>query len=103
MSTEKKDFTVLIAGGGIAGLTLANMLQKLNINYKILEAYSTMTPQVGASIGMLPNGFRILDQIDLYEDIRALIQDPGKTCKLRAPGGKVLVDYDYVAEQVKGR
>lgn len=80
-------------------MTLANILEKLSINYKILEGHLTITPQVGASIGMLPNG--LLDQIGLADDIRALIKDALQVLRLRAPGGQVLPGYEYVAEQVK--
>jgi 2-polyprenyl-6-methoxyphenol hydroxylase-like FAD-dependent oxidoreductase len=60
---SNKDFKVIIAGGGIAGLTLANMLEKFDIQYVLLEAYSAIAPPVGASIGLVPNGLRIMDQI----------------------------------------
>ena len=69
-------FKVIIAGGGIAGLTLANALevcashdtmnlgaddahQKGNIDYVLLERRKHIAPQVGASIGILPNGCRV--------------------------------------------
>ncbi|KAL0765485.1 hypothetical protein CaCOL14_012234 [Colletotrichum acutatum] len=56
---------IIIVGGSVAGLSLANMLERFDIDYTILEAYSEIAPQVGASIGLLPNGLRILDQGDL--------------------------------------
>ncbi|KAK5999341.1 hypothetical protein QM012_005559 [Aureobasidium pullulans] len=49
---------VIIAGGGIAGLTLANALEQANIDYVLLERRDEIAPQVGASIGMLANGCR---------------------------------------------
>lgn len=102
MST-KKDFKVLIAGGGVAGLTLANMLEKLNIDYQILESYKSLTPQVGASIALTPSGLRILDQIDVADDIKTLMKKPSQVMKLRAPGGKVIFSYDKVAHQIYTR
>lgn len=104
MST-KRDFKVLIAGGGVAGLTLANMLEKLNIDYQILESYKSLTPQVGASLGLAPNGLRILDQIDLADDIATLIPEPEKNqqMRLRAPGGKALFSYDNTGKQIYTR
>lgn len=63
-------FRVIIAGGSVSGLTLANALEKFNIDYILLEAYPSIAPQVGASIGILPNGFRILDQLGCYEPVR---------------------------------
>ncbi|KAF5587647.1 FAD binding domain-containing protein [Fusarium pseudocircinatum] len=65
------DFRIIIVGGGIAGLTLALMLDKFDIDYILLEARKEFAPQVGASIGMMPNGLLILDQLGCYEDIRA--------------------------------
>jgi 2-polyprenyl-6-methoxyphenol hydroxylase-like FAD-dependent oxidoreductase len=35
---EKSDFKVIIAGGGITGLTLANSLERAPISYILLEA-----------------------------------------------------------------
>ncbi|KAF4334071.1 FAD NAD(P)-binding domain protein [Fusarium beomiforme] len=45
-------FRVIIAGGGVAGLTLANALEQANIDYVLLERRDTIAPQVGASIGI---------------------------------------------------
>lgn len=101
MST--KPFTVLIAGGGIAGLTLANMLEKIGVDYFILEGYREMAPQVGASIGILPNGSRVLDQIGLYDDIRKLIDAPLFESSLRCPKGTLVTKYLGVGTQINRR
>ncbi|KAJ3938327.1 uncharacterized protein N0V96_011572 [Colletotrichum fioriniae] len=68
-------FKIVIVGGSVAGLALANMLEKFNIGYVVLEAYPEIAPQVGASIGLLPNGLRILDQLGCYEAYRAKAED----------------------------
>ncbi|CRK26626.1 FAD-dependent monooxygenase ptmM like protein [Verticillium longisporum] len=68
---DKNDFKVIIVGGGVAGLALANMLEQYGWDYLILESHSAIAPQVGASIGMFPNGLRILDQLGLYAPIHA--------------------------------
>jgi choline dehydrogenase-like flavoprotein len=57
---EKPDFKAIIVGGGITGLTLANSLERAPISYILLEARKDIAPAVGASIGILPNGCRIL-------------------------------------------
>ncbi|XEU97410.1 hypothetical protein FSHL1_002696 [Fusarium sambucinum] len=62
-------FKVVIVGGSVSGLSVANMLERFGIDYVLLEAYPHIAPQVGASIGILPNGFRILDQLGCYEPI----------------------------------
>ncbi|KAH0425350.1 FAD binding domain protein [Colletotrichum camelliae] len=61
---------IIIVGGSVAGLSLANMLEKFDIDYTILEAYPEIAPQVGASIGLIANGLRILDQLGCYERLR---------------------------------
>jgi 2-polyprenyl-6-methoxyphenol hydroxylase-like FAD-dependent oxidoreductase len=62
-------FQVIIAGGGVAGLTLANALEKAGIDYVLLEARDDIAPKVGASIGIFQNGVRILDQLGCFEAI----------------------------------
>lgn len=100
---SKKPFTVLIAGGGIAGLTLANMLEKVGVNYLILEGYREMAPQVGASIGILPNGCRVLDQIGIYDEIRSLIDAPLFETSLRSSEGLTISQYLGIGDQVNAR
>ncbi|KAF5622315.1 hydroxylase [Fusarium sp. NRRL 52700] len=68
-------FRVIIVGGSVTGLSVANMLEKFDIDYVLLEAYPQIAPQVGASIGILPNGFRILDQLGCYEPILDIAGD----------------------------
>ncbi|CAG9949055.1 unnamed protein product [Clonostachys rosea f. rosea IK726] len=86
-------FRVVIVGGSVAGLALANMLEKFDIDYVVLEAYPDIAPQVGASIGLLPNGLRILDQLGCYDAYRAKAEDQiYQHAYLREPSGKV---YGY--------
>lgn len=100
---ESKNFKVIIAGGSIAGLTLANMLEKVGIDFVVLEAYPEIAPQVGASIGMLPNGLRVLDQLGCYPAIRALIEQPNNHSRVRGPDGKVLSEYNNTTDQFRMR
>lgn len=69
---DDRPFRVVIIGGSVAGLVLGNMLQLNGIDFIILEAYPKIAPQVGASIGLLPNGNRILDQLGLFDTILGL-------------------------------
>ncbi|RAK98849.1 FAD-dependent oxidoreductase [Aspergillus ibericus CBS 121593] len=64
----KQKFRVIIVGGSIAGLTLAHCLIKSDIEFVVLEARGDIAPQEGASIGILPNGSRILDQLGMLDD-----------------------------------
>ncbi|KAF7557539.1 hypothetical protein G7Z17_g531 [Cylindrodendrum hubeiense] len=86
-------FKIIIVGGSVAGLSLANMLEKSNIDYILLEGYPEIAPQVGASIGLLPNGLRILDQLGCYEAYRAKAEDQiYQQVYLRKSNGKI---YGY--------
>ncbi|RAL14482.1 FAD-dependent oxidoreductase [Aspergillus homomorphus CBS 101889] len=62
---SRRDF-----GGSVAGLTLAHCLNRCHIDYVVLERNSEIAPQVGASIGFLPTGARILDQLGIFDYIR---------------------------------
>lgn len=83
-------FKVIIAGGSIAGLVLANMLEQLGIDFLVLEAYPEIAPQVGASIGFFPNGCRVLDQIGCFDGIRAKLDIKMTEMYIKSPEGKVL-------------
>ncbi|KAF6803744.1 FAD binding domain protein [Colletotrichum sojae] len=85
-------FKVIIAGGSVSGLSLANMLEKFDIDYVLLEAYPEIAPQVGASIGLLSNGFRILDQIGCYEPIRDISNEFYLKSSIRGPDGKATAE-----------
>ncbi|PYI23585.1 monooxygenase [Aspergillus violaceofuscus CBS 115571] len=66
---SKPRFRVVIVGGSIAGLTLAHCLLRQQVEFVVLEAHEEIAPQVGASIGIIPNGARILDQLGVFDDI----------------------------------
>jgi FAD dependent monooxygenase len=70
MPSSKSSFKAIIVGGSVAGLTLAHMFEKAGINYTLLEARDTISPQLGASIVIMPNGARILDQLGVFETMR---------------------------------
>ncbi|KAL3476381.1 hypothetical protein BJX99DRAFT_270530 [Aspergillus californicus] len=81
---------VIIAGAGVAGLTLALALEKNGIDYVLLERYPQIVAQAGAGICLLPNGLRILDQLGCYEDMRDQVKGLLDTICLRGPDGEVL-------------
>lgn len=51
----------IIVEDSVTGLSLANMLEQLGIDYMLLKAHETIAPQPSASIGLLPSSLRILD------------------------------------------
>jgi FAD dependent monooxygenase len=83
---DKKSFRVIIVGGSIAGLTLAHCLDRAQIDYVILERRAEVAPQEGASLGIMPNGARILQQLGLYSKLEELIH-PLKEAHLNYPDG----------------
>ncbi|CAI7643396.1 unnamed protein product [Penicillium pancosmium] len=86
---EPKAFKVIIIGGSVAGLTLALSLSKIGIDYVVLEKRETIAPQEGASIGILPHGGRILEQLGLFGAVEKFIE-PLHTAHIRFPDG-----YEY--------
>ncbi|KAF2157138.1 FAD/NAD(P)-binding domain-containing protein [Myriangium duriaei CBS 260.36] len=72
MGIDRERFHVLVAGAGIGGLTLARSLELAGISYTLLEGRGEVAPQVGASIGIMPNGGRILGQLGCLDDILAV-------------------------------
>ncbi|KAL8722761.1 MAG: hypothetical protein Q9225_000822 [Loekoesia sp. 1 TL-2023] len=77
MSTSceiKGTFRVIIVGGSIAGLVLAHCLEKAGIDYVVLEQHHEIAPQIGASVGIMPNGARILDQLSLLDAVEREIE-----------------------------
>ncbi|OCT53944.1 FAD binding monooxygenase [Cladophialophora carrionii] len=59
-------FKVIIVGGGVAGLTLANALELAKVEYVLLESKGQFAPAVGASIAIGANGNRVLDQLGCW-------------------------------------
>lgn len=101
-TSEPASFRVIIAGGGIAGLTLANALQHAGVDYLLLESRPVIASQVGASIGLGPNGSRILDQLSCHEDIERETE-PLEWAGLHAANGDDLLPRDDVFQLIHAR
>lgn len=98
----KSGFRVIIAGGSITGLTLANMLQLYNIDFIVLESYSDIAPQVGASIGLLPHGNRIMDQLGLFQKVLDLCP-PLDSFHFRDETGNVICEFRGMIHSMQER
>lgn len=88
--------TVIIAGGGISGLSLANMLEKVGIRFVLLESHDEIAPQVGASIGLQSSGLRILDQLGCADELISLIDIPINHTYVRYVDGSVIRHHSRV-------
>src|ERR1700710_1487471 len=94
MAEKSRDrLRVIIVGGSVAGLTLAHCLHHNNIDFVVLEAHKEIAPQVGASIVVLPNGARILDQLGIFDDILAMVE-PLQNGSTRTGDGILVVESD---------
>ncbi|KAI1074596.1 FAD binding domain protein [Whalleya microplaca] len=87
----REKFHAIIVGGGVAGLTLAVMLEQFDIEYTLLEAHKEIAPAVGASIGLFPNGLRIIDQLGCYETVRKVGLCEQDCSHIRDKNGNVIV------------
>ncbi|TQN70248.1 FAD-dependent monooxygenase atmM [Colletotrichum shisoi] len=81
----------IIVEDSVTGLSPASMLEQLGIDYMLLKAHETIVPQPSASIGLIPNGLRILDQIGCYETIRDNADDFYNHTNLRGADGRPLI------------
>ncbi|MGE0503419.1 MAG: FAD-dependent oxidoreductase [Rhizobiaceae bacterium] len=73
MSRESK--RILVAGGGIGGLSVAWMLSRLGHEVTVLEQAPDFT-EVGAGIQLAPNGVRALRTMGLESQVEAVIWQP---------------------------
>jgi 2-polyprenyl-6-methoxyphenol hydroxylase-like FAD-dependent oxidoreductase len=63
--------TVLIAGGGVAGLTMALTCHQIGVPAVVLESVRTLAP-LGVGINLQPNAIRELIDLGLGEDLNAI-------------------------------
>lgn len=89
---------VIIGGGGITGLALALMLEKVGIDFVVLEAYNDIAPLVGAGIACNANGFRILDQLGVYDHVMKAATAPMQEVNLWWPDGKLQTGHRGVSD-----
>ena len=92
MGNQKK-FRVIIVGGGVAGLAAAHALEMANIDHVLLEK-GEIAPARGASIGIYPQGARILQQFGTFKAVNDETYQLGKSKNL-LPDGTVFANSDF--------
>jgi 2-polyprenyl-6-methoxyphenol hydroxylase-like FAD-dependent oxidoreductase len=82
LSSSEDAATIVITGGGIVGLTLALALKKhVGLTAHVYESSDTFGTEVGAGMGMYPNGLRVLRDID--PDLVRQVQEEGHAYQYR--------------------
>jgi salicylate hydroxylase len=82
MVTPKSGTHVLIAGGGIGGLTAALALLRRGFDVDVYEQASELR-EVGAGVQLSANGIRVLHELGVHEALRALAcEASGKEVRL---------------------
>lgn len=97
---KARPFRVIVVGAGIAGLTLSNALQKAGIDHVVLEKHAQVVFPSGASIGMWPNGARLLDQLGCLASIEETCSQMTVSYN-RNPDGKAIIVSELFDEIVK--
>lgn len=69
LKSSTSPFKVIIAGGSVAGLTLANSLEKAGIDFELLEKRD-VAPQLGQTILVMPCTNLVHEQLHLEKPIR---------------------------------
>src|ERR1700756_2636847 len=77
--------TVLIAGGGIGGLTLALSLNQIGVPARVFESVSELKP-LGVGINVLPHAVRELIELDLHDGLDAAGARPRELAYSPKPG-----------------
>ncbi|KAL6237469.1 hypothetical protein BDW75DRAFT_228660 [Aspergillus navahoensis] len=88
---DKRSFRVIVVGGSIAGLTLAHSLDLAGIDYIVLEKHLDPLATVGGSVGLLPNGWRILHQLGLRHQLDE-VACPVKVAHMTYPDGFIFTN-----------
>src|SRR3954468_6925408 len=63
--------SVLIAGGGIGGLSLAHSLHQIGVPARVFESVAELKP-LGVGINVLPHAVRELAELGLLDQLDAL-------------------------------
>ena len=91
-----RPFKVVIVGAGIAGLLLAHLFARADVDFVVLEAHDDIFCPFGGSFGIWPNGARILDQVECWKDVEEACA-PLTANHIRNPDGISFIESDFAA------
>ncbi|KAI1856316.1 uncharacterized protein JN550_013857 [Neoarthrinium moseri] len=114
MAQDQEPFHIIIAGGGLVGLSAAHIFDSLaaelaavpgarKVKFTVLEAHDTVTPFIGSLLLLYPPSFRIYDQLGLLSAINGVVDDIDKTVTFTAETGAVRYVDESLAELVQRR
>jgi salicylate hydroxylase len=97
-STSQQDFHVVVIGGGIGGLTLAQGLKKAGVSVAVYERDRTRTDRVqGYRVHINPTGSRALHAClppDLFETFERTCGRPGRAMRFLSEKMDVLLTFN---------
>lgn len=83
-------YEIAIIGGGIAGLTLALLCERLGFSYILFERRDSLEGDKGAGIGLQANALRILDQLGVAEKVDAEAGTLAETYRYDEDGNQIM-------------
>jgi salicylate hydroxylase len=81
---------IIIAGAGIAGLTLALALSEKGFQVQIFEKSATLA-EIGAGLQLSPNATRLLDRLGVLERLKYSSVEPQAICLQDGTSGEKLL------------
>ncbi|PVH69102.1 FAD/NAD(P)-binding domain-containing protein [Cadophora sp. DSE1049] len=93
---SKASFTILVIGGGVAGLAASIGLRRKGHKVIVLESTTTLQT-LGGSLLIPPNAARVLSSYNLWEKFKEAETIPRGNTTFRYEDGRVLEEVDYGA------
>ena len=82
---------IIIVGAGIGGLVSALCLHKKGYKVEIYEQVEALS-ELGAGVQLSPNATRVLNHLDLFEDLEPYIFEPNSFQFLNYSSGKIITE-----------
>ncbi|KAI0003940.1 hypothetical protein F4779DRAFT_630534 [Xylariaceae sp. FL0662B] len=84
-----ENFRVIIVGAGPVGLYMAHAMERANIQYIVLEQQTNVLNSSGQLLFTWPQTVRLLDQLELYQDVKALAMPMHYKKRLDGSDGRI--------------